>query len=87
MEDLVIVKKEFANKRAAEYRSRGYEVWQDAPLDFMPGFRADLLVRKNGETRVIAVQTRTGAISHAGAQGTGGGYQSHAPAGALTCCW
>lgn len=60
MEDLTIIKKEFANKRAAEYRSRGYEVWQDAPLDFMPGFRADLLVRKNGETRVIAVQTRTG---------------------------
>ena len=60
MEDLAIIKKEFASKRAAEYRSRGYEVLQDAPLDFMPGFRADLLVRKNGETRVIAVQTRTG---------------------------
>ena len=60
MEDLAIIRKEFADKRAAEYRSRGYEVWQDAPLDFMPGFRADLLVRKNGETRVIAVQTRTG---------------------------
>ena len=60
MEDLAIIKKEFANKRAAEYRSRGYEVLQDAPLYFMPGFRADLLVRKNGETRVIAVQTRTG---------------------------
>ncbi len=58
MEDLAIIRKEFADKRAAEYRSRGYEVWQDAPLDFMPGFRADLLVRKNGETRVIAVQTR-----------------------------
>ena len=60
MEDLAIIRREFANKRAAEYRSRGYEVWQDEPLDFMPGFRADLLVRKNDETRVIAVQTRTG---------------------------
>ena len=60
MEDLAIIKKEFANKRAAEYRSRGYEVLRDAPLDFMPGFCADLLARKNGETRVIAVQTRTG---------------------------
>ena len=60
MEDLAIIRREFTNKRAAEYRSRGYEVWQDEPLDFMPGFRADLLVRKNDETRVIAVQTRTG---------------------------
>ena len=33
-------------KTAEEYRSRGYEVLLEAPLDFLPGFTADLLVRK-----------------------------------------
>ena len=30
----------------------------EAPLDFMPGFRADLLVRKGDEARVIEVKSR-----------------------------
>lgn len=59
MNDLAIIKRGFAEKKAAEYRSRGYEVWQDAELDFFPDLRADLLVRKGDETKVIAVQTRT----------------------------
>ena len=58
MEDIDILKKKFSEKRAAEYRSRGYEVLQDAPLEFLPGFQADLLVRKDGESKVISVQTR-----------------------------
>ena len=45
-------------KTAEEYRSKGYEVLLEAPLDFMPGFRADLLVRKGDETRVIEVKSR-----------------------------
>ncbi len=45
-------------KTAEEYRSKGYEVRLEAPLDFMPGFRADLLVRKGDETRVIEVKSR-----------------------------
>ena len=40
-------------KTAEEYRSRGYEVLLEAPVDFLPGFRADLLVRKGGEVKVI----------------------------------
>ena len=59
MEDIAILKRKFSDKRAAEYRSRGYGVIQDAPLEFLPGFRADLLVSKDGENKVIAVQTRT----------------------------
>ena len=47
-----------ACKTAEEYRSKGYEVLLEAPLDFMPGFRADLLVRKGDETRVIEVKSR-----------------------------
>ena len=66
MEDIAIIEKGFANKTAAEYRSRGYEVFQEEPLDFLPGFQADLLVRKDGETKVIAVQTRTSLVMKPG---------------------
>ena len=59
MEDIRIREQLFIEKRAAEYRSRGYEVSRDAPLDFFPGFRADLLVQKDGENKVIEVKTRT----------------------------
>ena len=50
-------------KRAEEYRSRGYEVSLEAPLDFLPGFHADLIARKGGETRVIEVKTRSSLAS------------------------
>lgn len=45
-------------KAAEEYRNKGYEVILDAPLDFLPGFQADLLVRKDGDAKVIEVKTR-----------------------------
>ncbi len=47
-----------ARKTAEEYRSNGYEVQLEAPLDFFPGFRADLLVRKGDEVKVIEVKSR-----------------------------
>ena len=59
MEDIAIIQKQFIAKKAAEYRSRGYEVLQDTYLDFLPNVSADLVVRKNGETKVIQVTTRT----------------------------
>ncbi|MYC38722.1 MAG: hypothetical protein F4X66_17700 [Chloroflexi bacterium] len=48
-----------ARKTAEEYRSKGYEVLQETPLDFLPGFRADLVVRKGGETKVIEIKRRS----------------------------
>ena len=45
-------------KTAEEYRSRGYEVVLEAPLEFFPGFTADLLVRKGDEVKVIEVKSR-----------------------------
>ena len=45
-------------KAAEEYRNRGYEVIMAAPLDFLPGFQADLLVRKGDEAKVIEVKSR-----------------------------
>ena len=51
-------------KTAEEYRSQGYEVLFEAPLDFLPGFRADLLARKGDEVRVIEVKSRSSLAAH-----------------------
>ena len=59
MDDVAVIEQQFADKTAAEYRSRGYEVARNAELEFLPGFRADLLVRRGAESTVIAVRTRT----------------------------
>lgn len=48
-----------ARKTAEEYRRKGYDVALDVPLDFLPGFRADLLVRKPNEVKVIEVKSRS----------------------------
>ncbi len=48
-----------ARKTAEDYRRKGYAVAFDAPLDFLPGFRADLLVSKDDEVKVIEVKSRT----------------------------
>ena len=45
-------------KTAEDYRKKGYEVQLDAPLDLLPGFRADLLARRGDEVRVIEVKSR-----------------------------
>ena len=45
-------------KTAEEYRTKGYEVSVESPLDFLPGFRADLVVRKDDEAKVIEVKSR-----------------------------
>ena len=59
MEDIAITERRFVDIKAAEYRSRGYEVEREVPLDFAPGFCADLLIRKGDEVKVIEVKTRT----------------------------
>ena len=46
-------------KKADEYRNQGYEVELGATLDFLPGFHADLIVRKDGEAKVIEVKSRS----------------------------
>ena len=48
-----------ARKTAEEYRSKGYEVLRETPLEFLPGFRADLVVRKGGQAKVIEVRRRS----------------------------
>ena len=56
--DLSIIEKQYADIRAAEYLGRGYEVLRDLPLEFLPGYRADLVVKFGSCTKVIVVKTR-----------------------------
>ena len=58
-EDIAILERKFIDKKAAEYRSRGYEVEENCLLEFLPGYRADLIVRKGKEVRVVEVKSRT----------------------------
>lgn len=62
--DLTVAEREFADLRAAEYLGKGYEVLREAPLDFLPGYRADLLVKMGDETRVIEIKTRSSIIAN-----------------------
>ena len=47
-----------ADNAAEEYRRKGYEVSRECPLEFMPGFVADLVARKGDEVVVMEVSTR-----------------------------
>ncbi len=47
-----------AQQIAEEYRQQGYEVSTELPLDFFHNYRADLVVRKDDDTRVIEVKSR-----------------------------
>lgn len=57
MEDIARREIEQKNEVAREYMDKGYEVQRDVELDFVPGFRADMLARKDGETLVVEVKT------------------------------
>ena len=62
--DLSVAEKQFADIKAAEYRAKGYEVSQEAPLEFLPGYRADLLVQMGDETKVIEIKTRPSLVAN-----------------------
>lgn len=48
-----------ARKTAEEYRNKGYKVSLDMPIDFLPGFIADVVASKDNETKVIEVKSRS----------------------------
>ena len=54
-----ISERRYADIVADEYRRKGYAVEQEAVLDFLPGIRADLVVRKGDEVRVVEVKRRS----------------------------
>ena len=58
MGNATVSEKLLVDKTAEEYRSKGYEVSRETQLDFLPGFRTDLVVRKGDEVKVIEVKSR-----------------------------
>ena len=57
--DTTLTESRLATLTAEELRAQGYEVEQEVLLDFLPGFRADVVARKKGQTRVIEVKYRS----------------------------
>ncbi len=64
IDDLTLAEKQFADIKAAEYIGKGYEVSRDAPLEFLPGYSADLLVKTGHETKVIEIKTRPSLVAN-----------------------
>ncbi len=56
---------QLARKTAEEYRRQGYDVSLDTPLEFLPGYRADLIVRKGEQVKVIEVKSRASLAARA----------------------
>ena len=54
-----------ARKTAEEYRRKGYKVALGPELEFLPGFHADLVVRKDDEIKVIEVKSRSSLAADA----------------------
>lgn len=59
MEDITILEKRRANEVAQNYLEQGYEVTREVELDFFPGYRVDMLVKKGDQKKVVEVKTRT----------------------------
>ncbi len=59
MEDIVVTEKQHADVIAQEYIDKGYEVSREISLDFFPGILVDILVKKDDETKVVEVKSRS----------------------------
>ena len=59
MDKTTITERAWVDAAAEEYRANGYEVLREPKLDFAPGIRADLVVRKGDERKVIEVKARS----------------------------
>lgn len=57
--DRLINERRFADAKADEYRAQGYLVSREELLEAVPGFRADLVVRKGGHAKVVEVRTQS----------------------------
>ena len=59
IDDLTITERQIADLKAAEYIGKGYNVAREVSLEFLPGYRVDLVVEKDGERKVIEVTSRS----------------------------
>ena len=73
-------------KTAEKYRRQGYEVTLDAPLDFLPGCRADLLASKADEVTVIEIKSRSSLAADPGSVSWRRPWM-RGPDGVSSYCW
>ena len=64
MENATVPEKLLADMTAEEYRNKGYEVSRETQLDFLPGYRTDLVVRRGDEAKVIEVKSRASLVGN-----------------------
>ena len=65
-DELAIIEKQCADFIAAEYLGKGYQVLREVPLDFLPGYRADMVVKNGYEIKVVEVKTRPSLAANPG---------------------
>ena len=46
-------------KSADDYREKGYDVSLGSIVDILPGYRADLVARKDDQVRVVEIRRRS----------------------------
>lgn len=59
MNEMTISETIAADAIAEKYRRDGYQVSRESQLEFAPGVRADLVVRKDDEVKVIEIKSRS----------------------------
>ena len=65
-DELAIIEKQCADCIAAEYLGKGYQVLREVPLEFLPGYRADMVVKNGYEIKVVEVKTRPSLAANPG---------------------
>lgn len=65
-DELAIIEKQCADLIAAEYLGKGYQVLREVPLEFLPGYHADMVVKNGYEIKVVAVKTRPSLAANPG---------------------
>lgn len=65
-DELAIIEKQCADFIAAEYLGKGCQVLRDVPLEFLPGYRADMVVKSGYEIKVVEVKTRPSLAANPG---------------------
>ena len=59
IEDIATAEKRAADRKAEEFRANGYEVARNSPVEFAPGYIADIVAVKGTDHRVVEVKTRS----------------------------
>ena len=68
-DELATIEKQYADLVAAEYLGQGCQVLRDVPLEFLPGYRADMVVKDGYDITVVEVKTQPSLTGQPGTSG------------------